>query len=201
MTVAGLPVIALRLSFSGELAWELHAPNDRLGALWDALWASGQEYGIMPFGSKALEMMRMEKAYRGGHELANDASPVQTDQMRFVKTGKEFVGRDAVVARAERGEGSVIAYLDLGHTDMDVLGGEAVFLDGTKVGSVSSGGCGPVTGKSLAFAFVKPPAAQPGTVLEVIILGQMYRAEVLKDAVLDPENLTLRDVAPAPAPA
>ncbi len=193
MTVAGVPVIALRLSFSGELAWELHAPNDRLGAVWDALWASGQGHGITPFGSKALEMMRMEKAYRGGHELANDASPVQTDQMRFVKLDKHFVGRDAVMERAER---SVIAYLDLGHTDMDVLGGEAVFLDGTKVGSVSSGGFGPVTGKSLAFAFVAPPAAQPGTVLEVMIFGQMYRAEVLKDAVLDPENLTLRDVAP-----
>ena len=139
----------------------------------------------------------MEKAYRGGHELANDASPLQTDQMRFVKLDKEFVGRDALVARADRGEASVIAYLDLGQAEVDVLGGEAVFFQGVKVGSVSSGGFGPVTARGLAFAFVTPPAAHPGTVLEVMIFGQLYQAEVLPNAVLDPENLTLRDVEPA----
>jgi dimethylglycine dehydrogenase len=194
ISVAGIPAIALRLSFSGELAWELHAPNDQLAGLWDALWNAGQVFGIVPFGSKALEMMRMEKAYRGGHELANDASPVHTDQMRFVKLDKDFVGRDAVAARAETGEKSVIAYLDLGETDIDVLGGEVVLHEGIRVGSVSSGGYGPVSGKSLAFAFVSPDAAYPGTVLDVMIFGNLQRAEVLSEAVLDPANLRLRDV-------
>lgn len=196
ISVAGVPVIALRLSFSGELAWELHVPNNRLGALWDALWNSGQPHGIVPFGSKALDMMRMEKAYRGGHELANDVSPIQTGQMRFARLDKDFVGRDAVVCRAETGERSIIAYLDLGETDMDVLGGEPVFRDGGKVGSVSSGAFGPVTGRSLAFAFVTPDAARPGTVLEVMILGRMHQATVLQKAVLDPDNLRVRDMVP-----
>ncbi len=199
ITVAGIPLIAMRLSFSGELAWELHAPNAQLGALWDALWAQGQPHGITPFGSKALEMMRMEKAYRGGHELANDASPLHTDQMRFVKLDKNFTGRDALLRRAEIGEKSVIAHLDIAAPELDVLGGEAVFLNGIKVGSVSSGGYGPVTGKSLAFAFVKPEAARPGTMLEVTIFGEMQSATVLEKAVLDPENLRLRDLAPVQA--
>ncbi len=192
ITVAGIPLIAMRMSFSGELAWELHAPNARLGDLWDALWEAGQPHGMVPFGSKALEMMRMEKAYRGGHELANDASPVHTDQMRFVKFDKEFVGRDALALRAETGETSVIAYLEVDVTDSDVLGGEAVFLNGEKVGSVSSGGYGPNTDRSLAFAFLRADAAKPGTTLEISLFGDMRPATVLAEPVLDPQNERLK---------
>ncbi|MEO7940287.1 MAG: FAD-dependent oxidoreductase, partial [Burkholderiaceae bacterium] len=191
-TIAGVPTLALRLSFSGVLAWELHARNSDLATLWDALWESGKAHRMVAFGSKALDMMRMEKAYRGGHELANDASPVHTDQMRFVKLDKAFVGRDALVARAARGETSAIAYLALDSADTDVLGGEPVFFDGSKVGSVSSGATGPVTGKCLAFAFVKPHAARPGTALEVMIFGRKVPALVLDGPVLDPDNLLLR---------
>ena len=192
IAVAGIRVIALRMSFTGHLAWELHAPNDKLGELWDALWQAGLPHGIVPFGAKALDMMRLEKAYRGGHELTNDASPVHTGQMRFVKLDKAFVGRDAVSVRAERGETSTIAYLEIDAGDVDAMGGEAVFLDGILAGSISSGGMGPVTGKSLAFAFVKPSAAAPGTPLEVSILGEMRAATVLGEAVLDPENLRIK---------
>jgi dimethylglycine dehydrogenase len=192
ITVAGIPLIAMRMSFSGELAWELHAPNAQLGELWDALWNAGQPHGMVAFGSKALEMMRMEKAYRGGHELANDASPVHTDQMRFVRLDKDFVGRDAVARRAETGETSVIAYLDVDVTDSDVLGGEAVYLNGDKVGSVSSGGYGPNSDRSLAFAFLKPDAAKPGTALEISLFGDMCPATVLAEPVLDPQNERLK---------
>ena len=108
--VAGIPLLALRLSFTGELAWELHAPNDRLGELWDALMEAGAEHGIAPFGSAALNGLRLEKAYRGGHEIANDASPVHIDLMRFVNLDKPFVGREALMVRAERGERSKIAH-------------------------------------------------------------------------------------------
>jgi len=195
MSVAGVDLIALRLSFSGELAWELHASMDQLGSLWDAIWQAGQPHDMVPFGSKALEMMRMEKAYRGGHELANNASPVHTDQMRFVKLDKDFVGKDAVVKLAEADSNSVIAYLDIEMDDTDVLGGEAVFLDREKVGSVSSGSFGPVTGRNLAFAFVKPHAALPGKKLSVIVFGQMHGATVLAEPVLDPQNTRLRDTA------
>jgi dimethylglycine dehydrogenase len=199
--VAGIPVIALRLSFSGELAWELHAPNDRLGDLWDALWAAGRPHGIAPFGSKALDMMRLEKAYRGGHELTSDASPVHTGQMRFVRLDKDFIGRDAVARRAQQGEESAIAYLEIEAGDVDVLGGEAVFRDGRLVGSVSSGNTGATTGKSLAFAFVEPEAARPGTRLEVSILGELRPASVLGEPVLDPGNRRLKSEADIDEPA
>ena len=194
LKVADIPVIALRLSFTGELAWELHASNSRLAELWDRVWQSGRSHGIVAFGSKALEMMRMEKAYRGGHELANDASPVHVGQMRFVKLDKPFVGRDAVKARAEAGEASSLAYLQVDAGDSDALGGEPVYLGDRLVGSVSSGGYGPVTGKSLAFAFVAPEAARPGTRLSVMIFGELRPAEALSDPVLDPDNHRLKDL-------
>ena len=97
--VGGVPCRALRLSFTGELAWELHASNERLGDLWDALWAAGQAHGIGAFGSKALDCLRLEKFYRGGGELANDASHADVDQMRFASMDKEFVGKAAMLAR------------------------------------------------------------------------------------------------------
>jgi dimethylglycine dehydrogenase len=118
--------------------------------------------------------------------------------MRFVKLDKDFVGRDAVVRRAETGETSAIAYLDIDVTDSDVLGGEAVFLNGERVGSISSGGYGPNTGRSLAFAFLKPDAAKPGTTLEISLFGEMHAATVLAEPVLDPQNERLKACSPQP---
>ena len=201
IAVAGVPVIALRLSFSGLPAWELHAPNAQLGALWEALWQAGQPHGIVPFGTKALDMMRMEKAYRGGHEATGDASPLHLDLMRFVKLDKDFVGREALLHRAETGERTRLAYLALEAEDCDVLGGEAVYLDGRLVGSVSSGARGPSSGQSLAFAFVAPEAAHPGTALSVSLLGERRRAKVLAEPVFDPSNAGLKADSPVPEPA
>ena len=79
--------------------------------------------------------MRLEKAYRGGHELANDVSPVHSGQMRLVNPDKQFIGRDAVLRRVETGESSTLVYLELAAADCDALGGEAVYRDGRVVGS------------------------------------------------------------------
>lgn len=191
--VAGIPVTAMRLSFSGLLAWELHAPNARLGELWEALWEAGREVGIVAFGSLALDMMRIEKAYRGGHELGSDASPVHTDQMRFVHLDKDFIGRTALLKRVEHGEASGIVYLDIETDgDADAIGGEAVFRDGKLVGSISSAALGATTRKCLAFAFLTPEAAKPGTELQVSIFGSLRSATVLGQPVFDPDNTCLR---------
>ena len=190
--VAGIPLIALRLSFTGELAYELHAPNERLGELWDALWRAGRAHGIVAFGSAAMNGLRMEKSYHGGQELSSDASPIHADIMRFVNLDKEFVGRAAVLSRRGKGESSVIAYLEVDATDQDCLGGEAVLADGRKIGSVSSGAYGPITGKSLAFAYVKPEFAVPGTKLAISLFGEVRAARVLGGPVLDSDNLRMK---------
>ena len=190
ITVAGIELIALRLSFTGEQAWELHAPNDRLGALWDALWQAGQSHGIAAFGAAAMNGLRLEKAYRGGHELTNDATPRQVGMMRFVKQERSFIGSDAVARHAEAG--SLLVALEVDAADADCSGGEAVYADGRLIGSVSSGGYGPVTDKSLALAFVKPEVAAPGARLQVSLFGDLRQARVLGAPVRDPDNSRLK---------
>jgi len=189
MTIADIPVLALRLSFTGELAFELHAPNERLGALWDLLWQAGQAHGIAAFGSKALDSLRLEKFYRGGHELGNDASHPDVDQERFAAIDKPFVGRDAMLARTPK---SRIALLALAGEETDALIGEAVFQGDRLVGSVTSAACGHTIGRSLAIAFIHDDVRAPGTLLEVCLLGKRVRAEVLADAPWDPQNDRLR---------
>lgn len=189
LNVAGVPVLALRLSFTGELAYELHAANDQLGNLWDALWQAGQAYDMSAFGSKALDSLRLEKFYRGGHELANDASHKDVALERFAAIDKDFIGRDAMIAREPR---SYIALLALANEETDALTGEAVFRGEQRVGSITSAAYGHSTGQSLAIAFLQDEASQAGTLLETSILGKRTQARVLSDAPWDPDNLRLK---------
>ena len=185
MSVAGVPLLALRLSFTGELAYELHAPNAQLGVLWDALWKAGKSSGISAFGSKALDSLRLEKFYRGGHELANDAGHRDVDLERFAAPDKEFVGREAMLARTPARR---IALLALEGEATDALGGEAVFRNGVLVGSVTSAAYGHAVGRSLAIAFLDEGVREPGTALEISLLGDRVAATVLPDAAWDPGN-------------
>lgn len=189
ITISGIKCLALRLSFTGELAYELHAPNDQLGALWDALWQAGAPHGLQPFGSNALDSLRLEKFYRGGHELANDASLKDVDQMRFTQQARSFVGRDAMLARQPK---SQIALLALEGEETDALIGEAIFLGGKLVGSVTSAAYGHSVGKSLAIGFLRKEARAPGTRLQVSLLGTLVDAEVLPGPPHDPHNARLK---------
>ncbi|MCP5083437.1 MAG: FAD-dependent oxidoreductase [Alphaproteobacteria bacterium] len=189
LTVAGIQCLALRLSFTGELAFELHAPNDQLGDLWAALWQAGQTHGIAAFGSKSLDSLRLEKFYRGGHELANDASLKDVDLMRFTQAGRAFVGKEAMLARTPR---SQISMLALEGEETDALVGEAIFMAGRLVGSVTSAAYGHTVGKSLAIGFLREEARAPGTQLQISILGAKVNAEVLPEAPHDPHNRRLK---------
>ena len=137
--VAGITLTALRLSFTGELAWELHAPANRLGELWDALWQAGQDYAIGAFGSKALDSLRMEKFYRGGHELSNDVTHKETGLMHFAKLDKDFIGKTALEKHKPT---SQCALLELESEPTECLMGEAVYANGILAGSITSAAYG-----------------------------------------------------------
>jgi len=191
--VAGIGVRALRVNYVGELGWELHVPMDKVVAVYDAVWAAGEEFGIADFGLYAMNSLRMEKAYPGwGAELTNEITPVEAGMMRFVKMDHEFTGRDAVVAAVERGASTHLVCLEIDATDFDAAGGEPVFGGGRAIGVTTSGGFGHATGKSLAFAYVDGGFEAPGTDLEVELLGDRRPATVLAGPVYDPENLRLR---------
>ena len=195
ITIAGHKVWAMRISYAGELGWEIHGDNAAIAAIYDALFAAGEAYGIRDYGSFAMNVMRMEKAFKGAGELTNEVTLPEADVMRFVKLDKgPFLGSEMTEASlADTDRPWVCAYLEIepdGQTDGH--GGEAVLMNGQRVGATSSIVYGHTVGKILAFAYIKPEAAAAGTELEVVIMNENRKAVVLDMPAYDPENLKPR---------
>ncbi len=191
-------VRALRVTYSGELGWELHAPIVDLLAVYQTLVSANAASGLVHVGSAALNAMRMEKAYRSGHEITNEVTISEADVIRFARSDG-FQGAEISNAPAARW---VLTYLQLdepGELDVasDPLGSESVWYEGRAVGQISSGGYGYATGHYLAFAFVPPALNVPGTEFDVLVLGRSRRAVVLEQGVYDNNNALPRADAPA----
>ncbi|MDX1513088.1 MAG: FAD-dependent oxidoreductase, partial [Gammaproteobacteria bacterium] len=191
IAVNGATVLALRLSYAGELGWELHVPAAHTRDVFDALWSAGKAHGIAHYGSFAMNAMRMEKMFKGASELTNEVTLPEADVMRFVRLDKPggFVGDEATRRSAESNlRPWQCVYLEVDADDADCLGGEAALVDGRRIGAVSSGAFGPSVNASLAFAYVSPEFARPGTELEVMVLGERRAARVRDQALYDPDN-------------
>ncbi len=194
ITLAGHDIWAFRMSYAGELGWEFHMPNAACLDVYQALWAAGEAHGIADYGSFAMNALRMEKGFPGASELTNEVTLPEANVMRFVKLDKDYLGVEATRASAEAGTLPwLCAYLEINPDGVvDGHGGEAVLKDGQVVGSTASVAFGHTVGKILAFAYVKPEAATPGTVLEVVIHGTPRPAVVLGQAAYDPDSLRPR---------
>ncbi len=194
--IAGRKVWAFRMSYAGELGWEIHGPREDMLAVYDALWAVGEAHGIADYGSFAMNAMRMEKGFKGAGELTNEVTLPEADVMRFVKLDKDFLGKAETQASLEKPLPWVCAYLSIeADGESDGHGGEAVLMRGAVVGTTSSVAYGHTVGSVLAFAYVKPEAAVAGTELEVVIMGEPRMARVLSATAYDPENLLPRSDA------
>ena len=162
ITVAGIGIRALRVSYVGELGWELHVPMADLETVYDAVWAAGEAHGIADFGAYAMNSMRMEKAYRGmGAELTNEITMVEADMERFVKLNKEFTGKAGTEKSKQDGPRIQLVYMTVDAQDADPLGNEPIFANGEVVGVSTGGAYGHTVGTSLAFAYVKPTMWRP----------------------------------------
>ena len=188
--VAGRKLWAFRMSYAGELGWEFHIPRESALAVYDALWAAGEQFGIVDYGSFAMNAMRMEKGFKGAGELTNEVTLPEADVMRFVKMDKaEFEGKAQTQASLDKPLPWICAYLSIDPDGVeDGHGGEAVLWNGKVVGSTASVAYGHSVGTILAFAYIKPEAAKPGTELEVVVMGESRKASVLGEAAYDPEN-------------
>ena len=195
--VAGHKVWAFRMSYAGELGWELHMPFDAMIDVYAALWAAGEAHEIVNYGSFAMNVMRMEKGFKGAGELTNEVTLAEADVLRFARADKDYLGRDKTL---NTDLPWVCAYLEIEPDgEIDGHGGEAVLLDGQVVGSTASVAYGPTVGKILAFAYIKPGAAVTGTALEVVIHGKLRTARVLGEPAYDPQSLRPRmDAVMAP---
>ncbi|NMM46416.1 FAD-dependent oxidoreductase [Rhodospirillaceae bacterium KN72] len=177
----------LRVSYTGELGWELHHPVAYNRHLVDTLLKAGAAHGLVPVGLKALDSMRLEKSYRAIHtELAQDITPLEAGLDRFVRLDKgEFTGRSALVAQKKAGLRRVLVTLTLPAADTSVVADEGVYRDGTLVGRVTSGGYSYHFGHDIAMALVSPEAAVEGTKLHVLIHNEMRAATVVHDSLYD----------------
>ncbi|WP_171133655.1 FAD-dependent oxidoreductase [Ruegeria sp. HKCCA5014] len=190
ITIAGHKVWAFRMSYAGELGWELHMPNAACLDVYTALWAAGGPHGIADYGSFAMNVMRMEKGFKGAGELTNEVTLAEADVLRFARTDKDYLGKDKTL---NTDLPWICAYLEIEPDgEIDGHGGEAVMLDGRVVGSTASVAYGHTVGKILAFAYVKPEAASPGTELSVVIHGMPRAARVLGEPAYDPGSLLPR---------
>ncbi len=186
---------ALRVNFVGELGWELHHPIEMQAYIFDRLMEAGAEFGIKPFGIRAMVSMSLEKSYRNmGRELSVEYNAYTSGLDRFIKPEKQFIGRDAVVAGKEKGLNWLFSTLVVsGNTTVDARGSEAIYnASGDVVGRATSGGFGWRIGKSLALAMLSPDHAAIGTKLKIKILGDLYDAEVVVESPFDPDNAVLR---------
>jgi len=194
ITVAGVEnVRALRVTYTGELGWELHVPITGMLDVYSALDSTSHSEALVPVGSATLNAVRMEKAYRSGSEITNEVTITEADVTRFARDGG-FQGAGRSLKPAERW---VLAYLRLDEPDVnavqcDPLGSESVWHRGKPIGQISSGGYGYDQGNYLAFAYIKPELNQVGNEFEVLVMGESRRAVIVEQCVYDPQNLLPR---------
>jgi 4-methylaminobutanoate oxidase (formaldehyde-forming) len=192
ITVGSVPCLALRVTYVGELGWELYCPMEFGLRLWDTIWEAGRELGLVGGGYKAIDSLRLEKGYRvWGSDVTPENTPFEAGLGFAVKLDKgEFIGREALLARTEPERR--IACLVLEDPRAVALGSEPVRAQGEIVGRVTSGGYGYTVERSIAYAYLPTSAAAVGTGVEVEIFGEWIAGSVVAEPLFDPKGERIR---------
>ncbi len=196
--VAGVTCLAIRVSFTGDLGWELHcAENDQI-RLYSALIEVAEQLDGGPVGARALGSLRIEKGYGSwGREYSQEYWPHEVGLDRLIKLDKEFLHKDAYLAIKDHPAREVLSVFEVEADIADAAGGEPIFTPvGVPVGRVTSGAYGYSVGKSLALGFVDPEVAGPGDAVEIYVLGRPHKARILTEPPFDPSGARLRDASP-----
>lgn len=193
--IAGRWCQLVRVSFAGELGWEIHTKVEDTPAIFDAVWAAGQKHGLKPFGMEALDSLRIEKGYRAWKgDLSTDYTILQGGLDRFVDWAKpDFKGKAALEREKQQGVTKRFVTLTVEAGDCDAPYMSTLWHGGKVVGETTSGNWGYRVGKSIALGMLKADLAVPGTEIEVEIYGDRFKAVVQPDGPLfDPNNERLR---------
>jgi 4-methylaminobutanoate oxidase (formaldehyde-forming) len=194
ITVAGTTVRALRVTYVGELGWEMYtAPDDAL-TVWDALWKAGRPLGMRPIGYRAVESLRLEKGYRyWSADITPEYTPLESGQDFCVKLDKgDFQGRDALVNQRAEGLKRKLCCLVVAESHAVALGNEPVSYEGRVLSRVTSGGYGYFVGESIAYAYLPTNLTTLGTALEIEVDGMHVPAKVERDPRFDPTNRRIK---------
>ncbi|EAQ24885.1 GcvT family protein [Roseovarius sp. 217] len=188
------PATVLGVSFSGELAYEIHVPNASLYAAYLALRKAGEAFGLKLFGARAVDSMRMEKGFMHWKaDLITEFDPFETALDRFVKPEKgDFIGKEALLKRIEEGPRKKLVTLKVDATNAPAHGGASLMQDGKVVGTITSGDWGHRVGMNLAYAFVEPALAVPGTKIDLDSYGEIVGTEVIAPSPYDPSYALMR---------
>ncbi len=193
ITVGSVPLLAVRVTYVGELGWELYAPTEYGAALWDRLWATGVGHGLVAGGYRAIDALRLEKGYRAwSADITPEETPDEAGVGFAVRLDKgDFLGRDALVATRATGPRKRLRCLVLDDPRAVCLGNEPVRVDGRIVGRVTSGGYGFTVERSIAYAYL-PPDAGVGTRGDVDVFGTWIGFEVVREPLFDPAGDRIR---------
>jgi 4-methylaminobutanoate oxidase (formaldehyde-forming) len=192
LAIGPVPCLALRVTYVGELGWELYCPSEFGGALWDAIWEPGRELGLVAGGYRAIDSLRLEKGYRvWGSDITPDDTPFEAGLGFAVKLDKQgFIGRESLLAATEPERRLCCLLLADGRAV--ALGSEPVRVAGTPVGRVTSGGYGYSVERSIAYAYLPAAHAVPGQPVEVEIFGEWVAGEVAAEPLFDPSGDRVR---------
>ena len=194
LSVDVVPCLAARVTYVGELGWELYCSAELGRRLWDTIWDAGSEHGLVAGGYKAIDSLRLEKGYRvWGADITPDENPYEAGLGFAVKLDKgEFMGRDALLASQERPPERKLACLVLDEPRAVALGSEPVRMDGRVLGRVTSGGYGYSVERSIAYAYVPAESAEAGRSVEVEIFGDWVSGRVADEPLWDPAGERIR---------
>jgi glycine cleavage system T protein len=194
LSVGRVPVLAVRVTYVGELGWEIYAPTEYGLELWDTLWEAGQPHGLCPAGYRAIDSLRLEKGYRyWSADITPDDTPYEASLGFAVKLGKgDFLGREALARQRAQGIRRKLVCLTLSDASWVALGGEPVRVGDRVAGRVTSGGFGYSVGLSIAYAYLPTELAAPGTSVAVEFFGEWVEGMVAAEPLWDPRGDRIR---------
>ena len=195
LTIGHVPVYALRVSYAGELGWEVHAPTEYAGWVWDRVWKAGLEFGILAAGAGAFDSLRLEKGYRlWGADIHTEYNPFEAGLGWAVRLNKgDFIGREALLKARDQGIQRRLCCLTLDDRSAVLLGKEPILSEDRKLGYVTSANFGYSVGAFIAYGYLPVEYAAEGTSVEVEYFGERYAATVRKEPLFDAAMTRLRN--------
>ena len=193
LTVGAVPVYAMRISYAGELGWELYAPAEFGLTLWDTLWQAGRGRGMVAAGGGAFDSLRLEKGYRlWGSDIHTEYNPYEAGLGWAVRLDKgDFTGREALLAIKEKGVARRLCCLTMEPGAL-AMGKEPILKDGVKIGYVTSANFGYSVGKFIVYGYLPVEHAQEGTEVEVEFFGRRQPATVSREPLFDPKSARMK---------
>ncbi|MDU8929811.1 FAD-dependent oxidoreductase [Alisedimentitalea sp. MJ-SS2] len=195
LTVGMVDCLVQRVSYTGDLGFEIYCDPMAQRSLWQTLWDAGQAHGMKPFGMRAMMSLRLDKFFGSWQrEFSPDYTPGETGMDRFINWSKEvdFIGKHAALAEREKGAERTLVAFEIDADDADVVAYEPIWHDGAVIGFCTSGGYSHHAGKSIAMGLIPTDVAEDGLAVEIEILGQMRAAIQISTPLFDADGARMR---------